>query len=216
MKNKLTLACLTLALASTIPAQALDLKSILGKSSSETADSSSTTSVIKNLINDLATSDDFDLSKLVGTWDYSSPAVAFQSESALKKIGGAAASATIEDKLAPYYATAGLTDLTMTVDEDYAFTMPFTHGSLNGTIEKNDEDGSLTFNFSAFKKISIGKVTTYATMTSSTLTLTFDVSQVLTILDKVSSLSGNSALQSVSSLINSYDGLTAGFKLKKE
>ncbi len=214
MKTKLTLACLTLALASTLPAQALDLKSILGKSSSET--DSSSTSVLKNLITDLVSSDNFDLSQLVGSWDYSSPAVAFQSESALMKIGGAAASATIEEKLAPYYSMAGLTQMKLEVDEDYGFAMTFKHGSLKGTIEKNDEEGSLTFNFSAFQKISIGKITAYAAMTSGTLTLTFDVSQVLTILDKVSSLSGNSTLQSVSSLINSYDGLTAGFKFKKE
>ena len=92
--------------------------------------------------------------------------------------------------------------------------MKLKRGSLKGTVSK-DEQGNLEFNFSAFGKIKLGKVSAFATKSGNTLNLTFDVSKLISIVKSVSSVSGISSLNTISSLLSSYDGIYAGFKLNR-
>ena len=122
---------------------------------------------------------------------------------------------TIEGKIEPYYTRIGLTNLVLTVAEDHTFTMKAKMATLKGTITQ-DEKGELTFNFSALKKISLGKVSAKASKAGSTLILTFDVSKLISLMEKVSSITGNSSVKALSKMLSSYDGLYLGFKLKKQ
>ena len=47
------------------------------------------------------------------------------------------------------------------------------------------------------------------------LQLTFDVSKLMKIVNAVASISGSSTIQGLNKLLQSYDGLEAGFELKK-
>ena len=152
---------------------------------------------------------------LEGTWDYTAPAVTFKSENLLKKAGGAAASATIENKIKPYYQRAGLENLVLTVASDSTFTMKLKRGSLSGSISQGTEKGILIFKFKAAGKVNIGSMNTAVSLAGNQLTLTFDISKLMTIVDRLASFSGNSTLNSINSMLQSYDGLQAGFKLKK-
>jgi hypothetical protein len=203
-----------LILAVTFPSiMAFDLKSILGKSSSSST--SSAVSAISNIISTFTSNTNIDLDDLTGSWKYSSPAVTFKSDNALQSIGGATAASALEKKLSSYYSKAGMTNLVLTVDSDHAFTMKMKLATLKGTITK-DSDGTLTFNFSALGSYSLGKVTAYASKSGNTLTLTFDASKVISIAEKIAAVSGNSTFKTLSSLLSSYDGLYAGYKLSKQ
>ena len=209
---------IVLALLTALPAMASgDLKDLLnsvtsGKSSSD--DNSNPLGSLGSVISNLTASSSFELADLQGTWDYQSPAVTFQSDNVIQKAGGAAAASTIEGKMAPYYEKAGITSLQLTVDAENNFTMKLKRGSLKGTVSK-DEQGNLEFNFSAFGKIKLGKVSAFATKSGNTLNLTFDVSKLISIVKSVSSVSGISSLNTISSLLSSYDGIYAGFKLNR-
>ena len=209
---------IVLALLTALPAMASgDLKDLLnsvtsGKSSSD--NNSNPLGSLGSVISSLTASSSFELADLQGTWDYQSPAVTFQSDNVIQKAGGAAAASTIEGKMAPYYEKAGITSLQLTVDAENNFTMKLKRGSLKGTVSK-DEQGNLEFNFSAFGKIKLGKVSAFATKSGNTLNLTFDVSKLISIVKSVSSVSGISSLNTISSLLSSYDGIYAGFKLNR-
>ena len=209
---------IVLALLTALPAMASgDLKDLLnsvtsGKSSSD--NNSNPLGSLGSVISNLTASSSFELADLQGTWDYQSPAVTFQSDNVIQKAGGAAAASTIEGKMAPYYEKAGITSLQLTVDAENNFTMKLKRGSLKGTVSK-DEQGNLEFNFSAFGKINLGKVSAFATKSGNTLNLTFDVSKLISIVKSVSSVSGISSLNTISSLLSSYDGIYAGFKLNR-
>lgn len=209
---------IALALTVTAPAFASgDLKDLLnsvssGKSSSDNG--SNPLGGLGSIISNLTASSSFELADLQGTWAYESPAVTFKSDNVLQKAGGAAAASTIEGKIAPYYEKAGITALQLTVDAENNFTMKLKRGSLKGTVTK-DEEGNLEFNFNAFGKIKLGKVSAYATKSGNTLNLTFDVSKLISIIKTVSSVSGISSLNTISSLLSSYDGIYAGFKLNR-
>lgn len=192
-----------------------DLNDLLNTVKSKSSGSDSNPlGAIGSVISGLTASSNFELSDLQGTWTYESPAVTFNSDNALQKIGGAAAASTVESKLAPYYEKAGITALTFTVDEDNNFTMKLKKGTLKGTLSK-DEDGNLHFNFNALGKVKLASVSAFATKSGNTLNLTFDVSKLITIVKTVSSVSGISSLNTISSLLSSYDGIYAGFKLNR-
>ncbi|MBD5369145.1 MAG: DUF4923 family protein [Bacteroides sp.] len=162
------------------------------------------------------TSSDVDVKDMVGTWSYSGPAVVFKSDNLLLKAGGAAASATVENKLKDYYKIAGFESLKLTIESDSTFTFKVKSIPLQGTITRNTETGNFYFTFKAFKKISLGKMEAYVSISGGkTMSLTFDVSGLLKIVEKAGSITGNSTLKGVTELLNQYEGLTAGWKLTK-
>lgn len=170
---------------------------------------------IGNTITSLLANENFEVEDLVGSWEYSGPAVTFESDNALQKIGGAAAATSIEEKIEPYYQRFGMTALNLTVNDDLSFTMKLHKGQLQGTIEKDEETKHLIFHFKALK-INIGSVNARATKAGGTLILTFDMTKLLPIIEKVSSLTNSSSAKALSKLLSSYEGLYAGFKLKSQ
>lgn len=151
---------------------------------------------------------------IVGTWNYSAPAVTFKSDDLLKKAGGAAASATIEGKIAPYYTRAGLDKMVLTVNPDSTFTMKFRRGSLSGSLEQG-QPGFMTFNFKAMGKVKVGSLNAAVSKAGNQLSVTFDISKLMSLVNTIASISGNSTLKGANSLLQSYDGMQAGFRLKK-
>ena len=156
-----------------------------------------------------------DVAYLQGTWSYRKPAVAFKSENLLAKAGGVAASAKVESELEPYYKTVGFDKMVLTVEPDSTFTMKLARGSLSGTISSAPADGTLTFRF-RLMGMNIGAMTAYVNAENAkTMSITFDVSKLLTLIEKVAAISGNTSMKTLSALLGNYDGMTAGFCLTK-
>jgi len=202
------------------PASAFDPKDLfngLGGNSSGSGSGSSGSGVldaIGGFVSNVTASNKFSVDDLVGTWNYSAPAVSFESENALKKVGGAAAATAVEGKIEPYYTRLGLTSTVLEVAADHSFVMKLGKLQLKGKVEK-DEENNLIFSFSAFGKISLGKLKAHATKSGSTLNLTFDATKLVQILTKVSSAVNVKTLTTLSQLLSSYEGIYMGFKLKK-
>lgn len=226
MKQLLTSLILAMSLALAPAASAQSARDILGGllgggSSSTSSDSTKQGGGLSDLIGGVANvlglgSTELSVKNLEGTWKYSDPAVSFKSDNLLLKAGGAAAAATIEKKLEPYYKTAGLTNLTFTVNSDSTFTMKARLITINGTVEIGADGKSMQLHFKALGKINVGSVAAYTKLSGKDkLEMTFDVSKLVTILEKVGSLTGNSTIKGVTSLLEQYDGVTAGFDMKK-
>lgn len=170
---------------------------------------------LKGMVEGLISKSDLSEADLVGSWQYSAPAVAFQSDNLLQKAGGAAAAGVITDKLAPYYAKAGITSLTAVFSEDKTFKFQMKKVALSGTFEKDtaSETGDFIFNFKAGGKLSVGKFKAHVEKVGSKLTITFDASKLITLVNTIASVSGQATLKSVATMLNSYDGLNCGFEL---
>lgn len=174
---------------------------------------------LKSALSSLFSSDKLTVEKMAGDWAYSSPAVSFKSSNLLKKAGGAAASSAVESKLAPYYKTAGLEKMTLTIAADSTFTMKLGRTTLKGTIstvQSESSEANFVFNFKVGGKLPIGKMDAYVTATgANTLSITFDVTKLVAIIEKAGSITGNSTIQGISTLLNGYDGICAGFRLTR-
>lgn len=222
MKKLLLILFLGIAASSLSAQSSFSLKDLLKGVSSDSTSTSSGSSLgeilgsgtVGSLVSNILGNDKISPADIVGTWNYSAPAVSFKSDNLLKKAGGAAAAATVESKLAPYYKTAGFDKMTLTVEADSTFTMKLAHGTLSGTLSKSDKDGFMTFHFKAMK-INIGTMDAAVSKAGSTLTITFDISKLMKLINTVSKISGNSTISGLNKLLQSYDGMQAGFRLLK-
>lgn len=175
-------------------------------------DGSTALSGLKGAVEGMIAKSDLTAADLVGDYKYSAPAVSLQSDNALQKLGGSAATGVIVDKLAPYYQKAGLTSMTATFREDGTCEFKVKKATVTGTYERN-ESGDFTFNFKAVKKIPLGKMNAHVEKIGKKLTLTFDASKLIKLVNAVASVSGQSSLQAAAKMLYSYDGLYAGFEL---
>lgn len=205
--KKVLLVVITLCATVQINAQ-LNLGSIVEKISGGD-------STIGNVLGNIVATDKVELSQLVGSWTYLSPAVGFQSDDILKKVGGSAASAKLENDLKAYYAKVGFDNVQLSVADDASFVMKTKYATLKGELEKG-EDGIFIFNFKAFGRIKLGSLKAYTTLSGSTLSLTFDIKKLVELAKKVSKYTNVSTIESLITLVDSYEGITAGFKLKKQ
>ncbi|MDE5903829.1 DUF4923 family protein [Duncaniella sp.] len=231
MKKLTVILLISLFLSTSMSASASgwDISDLLGKVSSATASDSTKTGssgsskagglgdLLSGVANALGVgSSKLTVEKMVGTWNYVNPAVSFKSDNFLLKAGGAAAAQQVEAKLAPYYKTAGLTSLVMTINADSTFTFKARMMTLSGTITKDAESGNFIFNFKAFKKIKVGSMEGFIVMNGNKMELTFDVTKLMTLVEKAGSLSGNSTIKGLTAILQQYDGMTAGFELQRQ
>lgn len=157
------------------------------------------------------------IESVAGTWSYDSPAVTFKSDNLLKKAGGQAAAVAVEKKLEPYYRSAGLDKIEVTFSPDSTFTMKLGRMSLGGTVEPaaKDSDATMTLCFKLGGKVPMGSMDAYIKRNGkNSIDLTFDVSKLIWIIDKVAAVSGSASAQAMSKILSSYEGITAGFTLR--
>lgn len=168
-----------------------------------------------NLVEGVFSSSNITVSDMEGEWTATGPAVCFQGEGFLQKAGGVAAASAIETKLQPYYDKYGLNNATMSIKSDGTFTLNCKAIKLNGTITPatGAESGVFNFNFT-IGNMKLASVTTYVQKTSSSMDVMFDATKLMNLLSAVAKYSGISTLQTVTSILDSYDGLCVGFNFK--
>lgn len=170
-------------------------------------------STLGNLVEGIFTKTDISLADIVGDYTSQGPAVAFKSDNLLEQAGGLAGAAALESKLKPYYEQYGLTGMTLSVDSTANFTMTVKKVKLTGDIARNDADGTFTFNIKAMGK-KIGQFTAYVQKSGSDIDLMFDASKLKQLISTVGSLTGGKMTQTLSSVLDSYDGACIGFDMK--
>jgi hypothetical protein len=186
-----------LLVASSMNANAQNLKSILS-------------GVVKTVVGDKTTT----ASSIIGTWKYSQPECAFESDNLLTQAGGEAAATKVEKKLATVYKTLKLTSITYTFNEDNTYSYSISGKSFSGTYTFDSTNKTVTMTSTTLGT----SLTAYVTTTGSTMTLTFDADKLLTVMQSISSLaaSANSTASLINTLASSYDGMRLGFELTKK
>lgn len=169
---------------------------------------------IGNVLEGVFSSSNITIADMEGEWTSTGPAVCFQGEGFLKKAGGVAAAAAIETKLSPYYEQYGLNNAKLTIDKDGNFTLVCKAIRLNGTISRQEtaEKGVFEFNFTALG-MKLTSVPTYVQKTSGSMDVMFDATKLKKLISAISQFSGLKTVQTLSSILDSYDGLCVGFHL---
>ncbi len=195
---------------STEATESTDTESTESEEAESTEESSSSSK--KHSLSDLLSGKKATKENLVGTWVYKEPAVVLSSSNILKDAGGKLASSATEKELKEEFEKLGIKEgcITMVFDEDGNFTQDFSGKSMKGTYSVDDGEISLKYG---------GLLSQFGFNTEldgKNLLLVMDATKLLSLVNTLGKLSGNSLLSSVTSLLDSMDGLECGFKRKKE
>lgn len=200
-KIKLLATALIVACMALIPSASASAQSLLGDA-------------LGNMLQGVFSTSNLTTLDICGQWTSEGSAVNFQSDNFLKKAGGSAAAGIIENKIDPYFQKLGFDNAVLTIEADSTFTLKGKKFNLNGTITSNG-DGTFYFTFKALGKISLGKIKTYVQKSGDSMDVMFDASKLKNLLSGISKISGVKLASTVSSVLDSYDGLCIGFKMKK-
>lgn len=154
---------------------------------------------------------------LIGTWKYSAPDCQFSSDKLLAKAGGEIAARKVENQMTEICNKIGLQNTTCsyTFNEDGTYTQTLNQRNITGTYTFNDADKTITM------KTRLGiSFTAQVNISGSTMSLLFKADKLLSLLKSTAGIlsksSTNTALSTLSSLSEQYDGLMLGFELKKQ
>lgn len=167
--------------------------------------------VLGNVLQSVLGIDKITKADLIGTWTYSQPGCAFTSKEMLAQAGGEAMAQAIKDKMLPTFQSVGInsTSTKITFKQDGTFT---------STIAGKDFSGKYTFDEANYKINLQGlllNINCYAKKNSNGIALLFEASKLLTVIQTMTALSGNSTAQTIGDLSKNYDGLRIGFDYKK-
>ena len=149
--------------------------------------------------------------KLVGTWEYTEPAVVFESNNALKNLGGKVAGAAIEKKLQSQLAKFGIKKgkMKMTFDKDGNFTQTIGTQKFTGTYTTSGKNVVLTY-ASGLKQL-VGTTQ----LDGNSLLIVMEAGKLLKYAGTIGKLMGNSTVSTLGSLLGGYDGMEVGMRLQK-
>ncbi len=192
------------------------LGGLLGGSSSSSSSSSSAAStaggILSGILNNVIGSGTFKQADLcASTWKYSKPGCAFTSENLLAKAGGEVVANKIESQLDGYYKKAGFSSSNtyFKFNEDGTFSSKIDGKSWSGTYTFDESTHAITM------KGLLLSISGFATRQTNGVSILFESKKLLTLVQTLSALSGNSALSAIGSISKSYDGVRVGFEMTK-
>ncbi|WP_294631090.1 DUF4923 family protein [uncultured Bacteroides sp.] len=149
---------------------------------------------------------------MTGTWNYQGSAVEFESDNLLMKAGGAAAATMAENKLDEQLSKIGIKEgqMSFTFNADSTFTSTVGKKKLSGTYSYNASTKQVDL-----KYLKLLNLHAKVNCTSNSLELLFKSDKLLKLMAFIGSKSNSTALKTVSSLADNYDGMMLGFQLEK-
>ncbi len=147
---------------------------------------------------------------IIGTWSYVEPACAFTSENLLAKAGGSVAAKTVNEKLLPVYKSLHISsgNTQLTFNENGQFTGKIGGFPMSGTYTFDATNGLV-------KMKSLTTFTAHLTRSIHGMNFTFESKKILTLLQTVSALSGNTSLSTIGDISKQFNGVRLGFAMRK-
>lgn len=148
---------------------------------------------------------------LIGTWQYRQPGAAFTSENLLAKAGGEVAATTVKEKLASYYSSMGIksSNTVLQFTQDGQFAGKVAGKSISGTYTYDQNTCQIQLKTLFFT------LPAYAKKTTTGMSILFESKKLLSVMQTIAAISGNSSLQTIGDLSKNYDGVRIGFDMSR-
>ena len=216
-KNMLKMAFVTMGmmLCNNANAQLSDiLKNAANTAINKTTGNSTAGNVAADIIGNLLGTSKVTDKSLVGTWSYSQPCVAFESENVLASLGSSVVSTKVENTMQNGLTKVGFTSgkVIMTLKEDKTGTIQFNGKAVD--VNWAVEETNLKLTFPLINK----GVTMNAKLTGSELQLAMKSDKLLTLLNAITQKAGtvNSSLGTLNTLTKNVKGMYMGLKFTKK
>ncbi len=151
---------------------------------------------------------------IVGTWDYSQPAMTFEGGDLLSNVAGEALAQQLATKLQGAYDAVGIKkgSCSFTFNEDDTFSATLGKHTLSGTYTYDSKSFAITLNFEG-KLLKLGTMSGFAYINATGLDLVFDCTRLVKMLTTLGSKV--SMLNSITSLLGNYEKANIGFGLTR-
>jgi hypothetical protein len=193
-------------------ASALLLSSCMTTGMGTTSTTNSTNDVLGSVLGAVLSNVLFgDQSGILGSWNYSAPSAAFTTEKALTNAGGNATVANMNSSLASNYNNIGInrSNTSFSFLAGNKFSAKVNGIPFSGTYVYNPQNGEISL------KTSTETIKGNVIRTAKGMGLMFDSTQMVNLLQKEGKVSNTAAVQAVSKLAKSADGVRVGFELTK-
>ena len=212
-KNVLKIAAVSLALMFSAPMSAQsDLGGLLGNVlGAATGNSSSGDDLVSTLTSIFSSDKQANKNNIIGTWNYSEPAIVFMSDNILAKTAAKIASNKLENKLQSYLTKYGIKPGTfsMTFKEDGTFTRTLKGRTSKGTWQLKDNKLLLTI-------AGLATVSITTQIDGKDMQFVTDATKLLNLFKTMGAKSTNSNIKTVTTLMKSVNGMQAGITLHKQ
>lgn len=193
-----------------ISANAQSLGDILGAVASS-ATGTTTDDLVSSITSVFSSSKQANKNSIIGTWEYSEPAIVFQSDNLLTKAGASIAAEKIESQLQTKLSKYGIKPgaLTMTFNEDGSFTETLGAKTMNGQWKVSNSKLYITY-------LGVRTIEITTQISGSKLMFVTNANKLLTLMKTMGSTSSNTSLKTITSLMKSVNGMQAGITLVKK
>lgn len=170
-----------------------------------------TTSALGNILGSVLGVNRVSEANLVGTWKYTAPGCAFTSDNLLAKAGGEVAAQKIKSQLLPHYQSLGISagNTLFTFKEDKTFSGKLAGKAISGTYTYDPQTGAINL------KTLLLSMNGYITLTTKGISLLFESQKILSVMQTLGALSGNTTIGTISEISKNYDGVRVGFDLTR-
>lgn len=190
------------------------LKNVAGTAVNKATGNSTVGDVAADLIGNLLGTSKVSEKSLVGTWTYTQPCVAFESENILASVGSSVVSSKVETTMKNGLTKIGFTNgkVEMTLKEDNTGTIKFNGKGVD--VNWAVEDTNLKLTFPLLNK----SVTMNTKLSGSELQLAMKADKLLTLINAITQKAGtvNSSLGTLNSLTKNVKGMYMGLKFTKK
>lgn len=190
------------------------LKNVAGTAISKATGNSTAGNVASDIIGNLLGTSKVSDKSLVGTWSYSQPCVAFESENVLASVGSSVVSSKVESTMKNGLTKIGFTSgkVVMTLKEDKTGTIKFNGKGVDVNWAVDGTNLKLTF-----PVVNKG-VTMNTKLSGSELQVAMNSDKLLTLLNAITQKAGtvNSSLGTLNSLTKNVKGMYMGLKFTKK
>lgn len=166
---------------------------------------------VGNVLGSIIGLDKIPVNQLYGFWNYNGPGCAFTSDNALARAGGEIAATQIKEKLQPQYDKLGIkaSNTQITFNQNGTFTAVIGGRSLSGNYTYDPNTSALTM------QSLLLNMNAYVTRNTQGISVLFESKKLLSLLQTVSALSGNTTLSTIGDISQNFDGVRLGFDMAK-
>ena len=190
------------------------LKNVAGEAINKATGNSTVGNVAADLVGNLLGTAEVTEKTLVGTWSYSQPCVAFESENVLATLGSSVVSTKVEKTMQNGLTKVGFTSgkVVMTLNENKTGTIQYNGKPVN--INWAVEGTNLKLTFPIVNK----GVTMNVKQTGGELQVAMKSDKLLTLLNAITEKAGtvNSSLGTLNTLTKNVKGMYMGLKFTKK
>lgn len=167
-------------------------------------------SVIGDIISTVAQGVTTNKNTIIGTWNYSRPSVQFESDNLLAQAGGAVLAEKVKNQLLTYYQKVGIKEgaCKFVFNKDNTMQYTINNKAYSGTYQFHASNRTMTLTTQYGHNI-----TAYVSIAQGAMGLTFDVSNLLKMIQNSGAASAQ--MGTLSTLAQNYKGMKLGFEFAK-